>query len=62
MDTVLSLGLSRYQIGLAAQAVRERLHAYNDGRISLDDSERDDLYVLLDVFQEACISDKREAV
>lgn len=46
------LNLTQYQLGIIATAIRERIYAANDGRVSLDSFEIEELQNLLGKLQE----------
>ena len=51
MDPSFTLEVSRYQLGIIAQAVRDKLHADRDGSIALDADERNELQRILEDIQ-----------
>jgi len=60
MDNNLNLELTQYQLGLIATAIRERIYASNDGRVSLDQNEKEELLNLLQELQS--LSDEKKNV
>ena len=56
MDEVFTLELSRHQLGVVANTIRERLHADRDGSNPLDASEREELNKTLEALQGASTS------